>query len=155
MQKFKDGKDREWTISLTYGMMQRVKEDLGIDLLDLKEFTSLQLGIAQFANLLYFVCGVKAQDVSEADFWDGFAGDVFDEAFTAFQEEYIAFFPKSQREAMRAALGQANQATTLAMAMGVEEIQNPTTLEGMKSRIQSARPSIRGAIDTALKESRV
>lgn len=152
MHKFTDQQGREWKIALTYGLLQRVKEELGIDLLDIRQSANaqrLQFDLPGFVNLLYFACDAKGQGIDEQSFWDGFGGDVFDEAYAAFQEEYTDFFPKSQRSLMKAALGKTAQTVGLAMEAANQEIEATDTSE----TIAKMRTSMRGAIVTALKES--
>lgn len=158
MHKFLDRHDppREWRIALNYRLLERIKEDLGIDLLDIHNPSALgrlSFDLRQFVDLLYFVCEAQAQQlgVSDEEFGVGLAGDVFDQAFDAFQAEYTDFFPQSQRTILQATLGRMTQSTLQAVTMAVEEIQSEETSSAIQTKIDAQRSSMRGNIATALK----
>lgn len=156
MRKFTDDQGREWKIALSYGVLQKIKEELGIDLLDIRNSAAaqrLQFDLPAFLNLLYFACDAKAQGVDEQSFWDGFRGDVFDAAYSAFQDEYTDFFPKAQRSLMKTALGKTAQTVAMGMQAAQEEIESPETSEALQRKMSDLRTSMRGHIAAALKES--
>lgn len=157
MNSFKDANGRDWELRFTYAQLQRVKEKLGLDLLNLtegpKEVYRLRFNIPVLVNLLYFCLDAKNQGIDEEAFFAGFDGDTFDPAYEALQQEYVDFFPKSQRPAMSQTLGKMKETTEQALMIALEEINGETMTKAMQTTMDELRDSIRGNIATALKES--
>lgn len=161
MHKFTDAKGREWRLSLTYGAFQQIKEDLGLDFLDVKQggvaISKLGFDVTQFVNMLFVLCEEQAKEaaIDDAGFGRGLDGESLKGALDAFLAEYLDFFRFSQetQDLLTATLGQATAATKTATKMALEMINSPETMEGIQKALESQRPSIAGAIATALKES--
>jgi hypothetical protein len=121
MRTFKDNANREWTIDLTIGAMNRVRDDLGIDLLaphdkpgdksderarnvKFKGRQALLISVLNLdASLLFDVIYVilkpqleKAQ-VSQAEFVESMGGDAAYNAYKSFHDEWSDFFQHFHR----------------------------------------------------------
>jgi hypothetical protein len=161
VHKFTDAKGREWRIELTYGVLQQVKEDLGIDLLDVQsggaKSQGLGFDLTAFINLLFVVCEDQAKEanLSDVDFGRSLGGSALKEAFDAFQAEYVDFFQFSPatQQILTTSLGTAKEATEALTAMALEEISSPETKAAMQEKLESSRDSMRGSIAAALRAS--
>jgi hypothetical protein len=160
VHKFTDAKGREWRIALTYGVMQQVKEDLGIDLLVVQNGVVQSQGLNDlkaFVNLLFVVCEdqAKEQSLSDVDFGRSLDGTSLKEAFAAFQAEYDDFFQFSPvtQEILRTSLGIAKEATDQLTKAAIEEISSPETKAAILQKLESSRDSMHGSIASTLKAS--
>lgn len=159
MHKFTDAKGREWRISLTRGVLQQIKDDLAIDLLDLQSGVSqsLNLDLTAFCNLLFVVCEEQAKEaeIDDVQFGRSLDGATLKEAFDAFQAEYVDFFQFSPatQAILKTSLGTATEATERLTKMALEEIESEETKAAIQQKLESSRLSMRGNILTALKES--
>ena len=100
MQVFKDGGNpqREWTISITYGSLKRVKDLLGIDLAspmdgDPPLLTRLDTDIFLMCNTLYVLCKPEAdaRGISDEQFGELLGPHAICAARHAFFEEWRFF----------------------------------------------------------------
>ena len=128
MRTFKDNDGRTWTVTLNVWTVKKVRDLLGVDLLDLGGGTVQPVGsragedlpgnllsrlIADpvlLVDVLYVVCAEQAlgaperagkADVSDEQFGRAMAGDAIDAATRAFLEELADFTP-SPRDRARA-----------------------------------------------------
>ena len=120
MRSFKDNADRTWTITLNVYAVKKVRDLLGVDLLDLGGDPSTPLGAGDakdgngllyrliadpvlLVDVLYVICKDQADgaNVTDEQFGRAMAGDVIDAATRAFLEELADFTP-SPRDRARA-----------------------------------------------------
>jgi len=119
MRSFKDNADRTWTVTLNVYAVKKVRDLLGVDLLDLGGEPSTSAGpvdkpdngllyrlIADpvlLVDVLYVVCQEQADEanVTDEQFGRAMAGDAIDGATKAFLEELADFTP-SPRDRARA-----------------------------------------------------
>ncbi len=161
MHKFTDAKGREWRIELTYGVLDQIKDDLGIDLLDVQnggaQSQKLGFDLRAFINLLFVVCEDQAKEaaIDDVAFGRSLGGSSLKEAFDAFQAEYVDFFQFSPatQEILTTSLGTAKEATETLTKMAVEEINSEATKAAIQQKLESSRDSMRGSIATALRAS--
>ncbi len=99
MRTFRDSKGRTWELSLTIGSAKRVRDKLGINLLepeggDPPLLTRLATDVILFCDVLYVMVQPEAErlQVSDIDFGEALGGDALAEATNAFYEEMIDFF---------------------------------------------------------------
>ncbi len=126
MSQFKDREGREWVIDITFADYLRVQKDTGVNLRDLlndemRYYLELINNPEKFGAVLFSLCSVqaKARDVGFEDLARAMDGDSFEDCQNAFQEAFINFLPRRQREAMKTLTAKLeaaiNQATTEAM----------------------------------------
>lgn len=115
MKVFKDRQGKQWEISITVGTIKRVKDILGINLLDAVStdlLDTIRTDPVFLCDLLYAICKPQADrdGVTDIDFGEGLAGDSIADATDAFLSELVDFFPQSQRNLLRKALAKVEQA---------------------------------------------
>lgn len=99
MRKF-EAAGRSWSIDVNYGLVQRLKSSLGINLLDVVnkdgELLKRLCGDLFFVGDLIIACcaeQLEAENLRQADLARGLAGEAFERAWKALWEELIDFFP--------------------------------------------------------------
>src|SRR5687768_6394236 len=100
MRTFKDTVGRTWNVALNIGTAKRIKEAMGLDLLDNGQSIQQIAGDPYLmGNVLFVICEAQCKqlDVTDEQFGESLAGDVIDDALTALVEELVDFFPKRQR----------------------------------------------------------
>ena len=102
MKTFTDSQGRTWNVTVNVSAIKRVRDVLGVDLLDVAN-NDLLSRLADDPCLLvdvFFVLSkpeADAKGVSDEDFGRGMVGGVLDEASAALMKELLDFFPSAQR----------------------------------------------------------
>lgn len=109
MQTFVDNKGRAWTVSVTTLAAKRVRQVLGVDLMDVIDASkglleALHRDPVSIADVVYAVCQPQAErlGVSQDEFLDAIGGDAILHARDALLDGLADFFPAPPvREALR------------------------------------------------------
>lgn len=119
MRQFKDTEGRPWDLRLTAATLARIKDQAGLDLLDLgagreDDFGSLSRLMDEPLLLLDALWWTvqpqaEARQVDRAAFLDAINGDTFERAGDLFLRELFDFFPQSKRRLLHRLLDQAQQ----------------------------------------------
>jgi hypothetical protein len=109
MQKFVDSRGRVWVVEISTATIKRVRALTGVNLYEVVDgdlMEKLEADIVLFCDLLYAICKPQADRdrVSDEQFGEGLAGDVIDEATTAFIEAMLQFLPERHRHRTRRAV---------------------------------------------------
>lgn len=106
MKTFKDTEGREWPVAINVAAIRRVKDLLGVDLLDLTDdrFAAISTLIGkpvELVNVIYVLCKPKADErnITDEQFGEAMAGDAIQHAADAFLDEYANFFPDPRMRA--------------------------------------------------------
>lgn len=145
MHPFKDAAGREWQIRMSIGQARKLKDDIGIDVLDGGDSLSkLATDPYTTANCLYILCESQANEsgVSDEQFGESLAGDVIDSATEALLAELVDFFPKRQREALRTMLAKLNGMQEAAAKMGTEKLNSKAMDELIEKELAKASQEI-------------
>lgn len=107
MKHFKDTAGREWEINLTVTSVKRIRDRAGLDLMDMTEDESnamirLSSDPILLGDVIYAACQTQAdrRGISSEEFGESLAGDVIDDATTAFIDALTDFFPNPRRRAI-------------------------------------------------------
>ena len=111
MHEFRDTKDRTWKLEINVDSIEQVKEQCGINLLDMADPDSgLMREINAFpplvGKLLFAAVAdqAKTKEVDEREFKRSMSGDCLSLAIDALLEEIVLFFPKHRRSLLLAVL---------------------------------------------------
>lgn len=131
MKTFTDTAGRTWQISLTVAAAKRVRDLAEVDLLTILDGQLLQrLGRDPIllVDVLWAIClpQATAANISAEQFGESLAGDVIELATDAFLAEVIDFFPRGNREVLRAALARQTEVNSQAASAIQERINGPT-----------------------------
>ena len=102
MKTFTDAASRTWEVTVNVGAVRRVRDLLGVDLMDVAGGDLLER-LADDPVLLVDVLYVlvkpqaDAKSITDEDFGRGMVGGVLDEAASALMKELLDFFPSTQR----------------------------------------------------------
>jgi len=119
MREFKDNADRPWSIEVHVAAVKRVRDLVGVDLLEIVEGTLIEKLIRDpilLCDIVYALCKPQADErdprVTDEEFGRAMAGDAIEHATEALLEELVSFCP-SPRD--RQNLGRVLEATKRVM----------------------------------------
>lgn len=112
MKTFKDNKDREWDIEVNMFTVKKVKDLLGVNIVDLddnKTMSRIKDDMIFVIDVIYVLCKkqVKERKMNEESFAEGLFGDPLAKAVAAFIEAWTDFFPSTTRKRLIASQGLA------------------------------------------------
>ncbi|MBN2559918.1 MAG: hypothetical protein JXQ75_03185 [Phycisphaerae bacterium] len=130
MHTFVDTKNRTWNLSLTLGAAKRVRDLLGINLLEPEAgdpplLTRLGTDPILLLDVIYCLVEPQAQKdgVSDVEFGESLGGDAVLQAQQALYEELIDFFRRSGRTDRAEALATQQRVIALAIQRTLTEIE--------------------------------
>ena len=102
MKPFNDSAGRTWEVTVNVGAVRRVRDLLGVDLMDVAGgdlLDRLADDPVLLVDVLYVLVKPQAdaKGVSDEEFGRGMVGGVLDEAASALMKELLDFFPSAQR----------------------------------------------------------
>ena len=146
MRQFTDTKERVWDVELNVRQMKRVRDVLGIDLVNViqagKDGAVATDTLDRVANdsillvdILWVLCEgqAKAAGVTDDDFGSSLAGDSIADATRAFLDELVDFFPGARRLILKKAVGLARKYEMESAAAVAEALESPEFEERMKT----------------------
>ena len=146
MRQFTDTKERVWEVELNVRQMKRVRDALGIDLVNViqagRDGTVATDTLDRVANdpillvdILWVLCEgqAKAAGVTDEDFGSSLAGDSIETATRAFLDELVDFFPGARRLILKKAVGLARKYEMESAAAVAEALESPEFEERMKT----------------------
>ena len=146
MKTFTDNKDRVWEVELNIRQMKRVRDVLGIDLVNVisanKDGTVSTDTLERVANdpillvdILWVLCEGQAKTAGVTDdvFGSSLAGDSISEATRAFLDELVDFFPGARRAILKKAVGLARRYEEENAAALEKALESPEFEERMKT----------------------
>lgn len=141
MKKFKDSRNNEWSISMTIGTAMKLKESLGIDILQPEQgdpplLTRLGTDKILLAQVIAFLLGKQFEEkgISETDVYELFDGETLCRSQTAFYEELADFFQKSGWTALAKAVVKQRAA----IKAGIEAMEAKIDAIDVKAEIEKA-----------------
>ena len=161
MRQFTDTKERVWEVELNVRQMKRVRDVLGIDLVNV-----IQAGrdgavatdtLDRVANdpillvdILWVLCEgqAKAAGVTDDDFGSSLAGDSIADATRAFLDELVDFFPGARRLFLKKAVDLARKYETENAEILEKALNSPEFEERLKTSLQPPAASRESAEST-------
>ena len=141
MKTFIDKKNRKWELELNVGSARRVKDETGVNMLNLLSLESNGRASTEplekliddpfaLVNVLYALCRKQAEkeNISDEDFAEIFDADVIEAATNALIEEIINFSPAAKRKALTK-FYQTAQRIAAAKEAELEKTLNDGTLD--------------------------
>jgi len=127
---FKDEAGREWRLKVHVPAAKRVRDDVGVDLLEVGDGQLVKRLIEQPADLVGVLWVLveqqaKQQDVSPEAFGEGLCGEAIDSAIDCLFEALCDFFPPSKRAVLRAAMEKVRQTEQRAQQESLKALQSP------------------------------
>ena len=161
MKTFTDNKDRVWEVELNIRQMKRVRDTLGIDLVNV-----IQAGrdgavatdtLDRVANdpillvdILWVLCEgqAKAAGVTDDDFGSSLAGDSIADATRAFLDELVDFFPGARRLYLRKAVDLARKYERESADVLKKVLESPEFEDRLKTSLKPPTASLESAEST-------
>ncbi len=136
MRTFTDSAGRTWTVSLTLDSVKRVRDLLGVNLLELDQgepplLTRLGTDVILLCDVIFAILKPQADaaGVSDAEFGAALGGEVIMAAQKAFYEELVGFFRQLGRGDLARAV-EAQQRMILLAVAAVERRIEGVDVEG-------------------------
>ena len=161
MRQFTDTKDRVWEVELNVRQMKRVRDILGIDLVNViqagKDGAVATDTLDRVANdpillvdILWVLCEgqAKAAGVTDDDFGSSLAGDSIADATRAFLDELVDFFPGARRLFLKKAVDLARKYETENLEVLEKALNSPEFEERLKTSLQPPAASRESAAST-------
>ena len=161
MRQFTDTKERVWDVELNVRQMKRVRDVLGIDLVNViqagKDGAVATDTLDRVANdpillvdILWVLCEVqaKAAGVTDDDFGSSLAGDSISDATRAFLDELVDFFPGARRLFLKKAVDLARKYETETLGLLEKALNSPEFEERLKTSLQPPAASRESAEST-------
>ena len=161
MRQFTDTKDRVWEVELNVRQMKRVRDALGIDLVNViqagRDGTVATDTLDRVANdpillvdILWVLCEgqAKAAGVTDDDFGSSLAGDSISDATRAFLDELVDFFPGARRLFLKKAVDLARKYETENLEVLEKALASPEFEERLKTSLQPPAASRESAAST-------
>jgi len=144
MKVFRDNANRQWELSINIATVKRVKEVLGVDLLDFPDvFTQLAEDLITLCNVLFVLIQPQAEKakVTDEDFGASMAGDSFENASMALMEEIINFFPQERRKILLKLKDKAQQHQEKVIQLAEAKLNSTDLDELLNKSIQTVSGS--------------
>lgn len=158
MKTFKDTKDREWKIALTFGAAKRVQDLLGENLLALDAgdpplLTRLGTDVMLLCDVIFALIKPQAdeQNVTDEQFGAALGGDAILNAQTAFYEELVLFFRGLSRTDLVKTI--EAQAAIIKKAVDLVTDKMPASAERQMAKMEAEIETILGESSTGSPES--
>ena len=161
MRTFKDNKGRTWEIALNVWQMKRLRDTLGIDLVNVIGTSadgSVKVDLIDriatdpvlLVDILWVLCegGAKSAGVTDEDFGSSLAGDSIEDATRAFLDELVDFFPGARRLFLKKAVGLARRWSDETARTLKEALESPELEERLRTELRSASASPGSAAST-------
>ena len=149
MKTFTDNKGRVWEVELNIRQMKRVRDTLGIDLVNVisanKDGSVSTDTLERVANdpillvdILWVLCEgqAKAAGVTDDDFGSSLAGDSISDATRAFLDELVDFFPGARRLFLKKAVDLARKYETENLEVLEKALASPEFEERLKTSLK-------------------
>ena len=160
MKAFTDAKGRSWEIELNIRQMKRVRDILGVDLVNViqtnKDGSVATDTIDRVANdpillcdILWVLCEQQAKlaGVTDDDFGSSLAGDSIETATRAFLDELVDFFPGARRLFLKKAVDLARKYETENLGVLEKALNSPEFEERLKTSLRPPAAS-RGSAES-------
>lgn len=161
MRQFTDTKERVWDVELNVRQMKRVRDVLGIDLVNViqagKDGAVATDTLDRVANdpillvdILWVLCEgqAKTAGVTDDDFGSSLAGDSISDATRAFLDELVDFFPGARRLFLKKAVDLARKFETENAQMLEKALASPEFEERLKTSLRPPAVSRESAAST-------
>lgn len=142
MKTFTDTCGRTWTVSVNVATVKRVKDLLGVNLMEAITgdlIQQLEVDPILLVDILYVACkgAADANGVSDEDFGQALGGDALEKATDAFLEELIDFFPEAKRRIFRQAFQKMKEAEMAGIAKAAQRLDSLDIEAMLESRLKN------------------
>lgn len=134
MASFTDNQKREWTFHVDIPLARQVRQELGVDILDIEQGLRRLAGDPiLLCDVLYLLCRRQADErqVSDEDFGRALVGESLEQSCEAYFEALLSFSPPRQREILTT-MQTAGRALEEALT-GIATQKIPEAIQRMRS----------------------
>jgi hypothetical protein len=143
MKTFIDNSGRTWAVTINVDSIKRVRDALGVNLLDAVDGKLIERLVADpilLCDILYVLCQpeASAQGVNDSEFGRAMAGDAIDHATTSLLEELVAFFPATRRQLLSKALTKLRALEARAIELIDRKLDDPLLEARLQQELDEA-----------------
>ena len=142
-----DAENRTWSTAISVNAIRRVKELVGVNLLEVFDgemLARLADDPVLLVNTLYAVCKPQAdeRDVSDEAFGELLVGDTIELAAAALVRGIADFFPKDRRAVLDRLWAATRRTRTEAIQMATDKLDSPLVEQAISGAIRKASDEI-------------
>lgn len=144
MKTFRDAEGREWTVSVDFTSLKRIRGMMGLALGESADnpahFVDRMLSDPEFsANVLYCACKPECDQrgVSDEGFGRALRGDLLDAAIEQFLADFVDFFPRSQRVALAIVNDKGRRLRQAGIDLVMERANDPAMEAALVAKIRT------------------
>ena len=142
-----DAENRTWSTAISVNAIRRVKELVGVNLLEVFDgemLARLADDPVLLVNTLYAVCKPQAdeRDVSDEAFGELLVGDTIELAAAALVRGIADFFPKDRRAVLDRLWAATKRTRTEAIRMATDKLDSPLVEQAITGAIRKASDEI-------------
>lgn len=140
--RFTDLAGRSWPLVLTFGLAQRIRDQLDVNFLKPWEGKALTplADPEKLVQVCWLLCEKQAtsQGVSPEEFGEGFGGDQFEDAGRAIEEMLVLFTPPAKRPVAQALQERAAEVQRKATSLAIRKVHGQKVDERIAQELQAA-----------------
>jgi len=142
-----DAENRSWSTAISVNAIRRVKELVGVNLLEVFDgemLARLADDPVLLVNTLYAVCKPQADErnVSDEQFGELLVGDTIELAAAALVRGIADFFPKDRRAVLDRLWAATKRTRNEAIQMATDKLDSPLVEQAITGAIQKASDEI-------------
>jgi hypothetical protein len=142
-----DAENRTWSTAISVNAIRRVKELVGVNLLEVFDgemLARLADDPVLLVNTLYAVCKPQAdeRDISDEAFGELLVGDTIELAAAALVRGIADFFPKDRRAVLDRLWAATKRTRTEAIQMATDKLDSPLVEQAITGAIRKASDEI-------------
>lgn len=142
-----DAENRTWSTAISVNAIRRVKELVGVNLLEVFDgemLARLADDPVLLVNTIYAVCKPQAdeRDVSDETFGELLVGDTIELAAAALVRGIADFFPKDRRAVLDRLWAATQRTRTEAIQMATDKLDSPLVEQAITRAIRKASDEI-------------
>lgn len=158
MHRFTDAAGRDWLLTVNVNTVKRVREALGLNLLEVLGGDVLERLAADpilLVDTLYVICQPQAKErgLSDEQFGEAMAGESIGQAAAALVEALLDFFQPAQRQLLGKLWAKIQQAEGRATAAALTNLERPEIDEAIERVIQQGQQDMLSRLKSLGKSS--
>jgi hypothetical protein len=145
MHSFRDADGRAWNLDVTIPVLRRVRDALGVELLDLADpksdlFRKVARDPVLLCDMLFVLCqkAAEAESVADEQFGRALRGDALEAATDALMRAIADFFPSGRKAILTSLLDKMSEYDKRAEAAILERLNSQQTKTALDRELELA-----------------
>lgn len=141
MSEFKDSKNRTWRLDPVVGTIKRIRDEIGVNVLDLGDSKStLMVRLYQepwlLCDILFAACKpqMDAAKVTSQEFGECLGGDLLGAALDALQNMLVSFSSGGRRDLLQKIFDKSHEVEAMTHQMAIDRLDNPDLISRIRTQ---------------------